>query len=222
MSSIHPFSVVNVRSLEVNLHREIKAQYLFEKETSEIKFPQYQDGSFSSNFKLGLHDYLSLLKSRSAFFMAIFLTSPDALFHPPSVALFMRVMVGSLTMFFQQWTGINAILYYAPSIFAALSLTGNSISLLATGVVGIVYVGCAFHVAPKANASCSFRMFVATIPAILWVDQLGRKPTLISGAFLMGACHIIVAILVALFRDSWSTCVLFSLLVLAHSNKTVF
>jgi hypothetical protein len=41
-------------------------------------------------------------------------------------------------MFFQQWTGINAILYYAPTIFQGLGLSGNSISLLATGVVGIV------------------------------------------------------------------------------------
>lgn len=41
------------------------------------------------------------------------------------------------TMFFQQWTGVNAILYYAPSIFQSLGLTGNTISLLATGVVGI-------------------------------------------------------------------------------------
>lgn len=49
-----------------SLHREIKAQYLFEKETSEIKFPQYQDGTFSSNFKLGFYDYLSLLKERSS------------------------------------------------------------------------------------------------------------------------------------------------------------
>lgn len=43
-------------------------------------------------------------------------------------------------MFFQQWTGVNAILYYAPTIFADLNLTGNTTSLLATGVVGIVYV----------------------------------------------------------------------------------
>lgn len=43
-------------------------------------------------------------------------------------------------MFFQQWTGVNAILYYAPSIFTSLGLTGNTTNLLATGVVGIVYV----------------------------------------------------------------------------------
>ncbi|KAF6757229.1 sugar transporter [Ephemerocybe angulata] len=144
---------------------EIKAQYLFEKETQALKFPQYQDGTFSSNFKLGFYDYLSLLRSKT---------------------LLYRVATGSLTMFFQQWTGINAILYYAPSIFKDLSLEGNSISLLATGVVGIV-------------------MFLATIPAIIWVDQLGRKPVLVSGAFLMAACHFIIAILTGLYRNSWSS-----------------
>lgn len=62
-------------------------------------------------------------------------------------------------MFFQQWSesrretgtelhltfdyllsaaGVNAILYYAPQIFKNLGLAGNTNSLLATGVVGIV------------------------------------------------------------------------------------
>lgn len=49
------------------MHREIKAQYLFEKETSRIKYPQFQDGTFKSNFKLGLYDYMSLITSRSKF-----------------------------------------------------------------------------------------------------------------------------------------------------------
>ncbi|CAA7267023.1 unnamed protein product [Cyclocybe aegerita] len=144
---------------------EIRAQYLFEKETAELRFPQYQDGTFASNFKLGFFDYVSLLREKN---------------------LLYRVAVGTLTMFFQQWTGVNAILYYAPSIFESLGLTGNTIPLLATGVVGIA-------------------MFLATIPAVLWVDQLGRKPVLISGAFLMAACHFIVAILTGLFQDSWGS-----------------
>lgn len=46
-------------------------------------------------------------------------------------------------------------------------------------------------------------MFLATIPAVIWVDQVGRKPVLVSGAFLMAACHIIVAVLTALYQDSW-------------------
>ncbi|KZV68274.1 general substrate transporter [Peniophora sp. CONT] len=142
---------------------EIKAQHLFEIEVNAAAFPQYQDGSFKSGFLLGFHSYLSLLTKKSLFF---------------------RVMVSSLTMFFQQWTGVNAILYYAPSIFQSLGLTGNTISLLATGVVGIV-------------------MHLATYPAVIWVDKLGRKPVLISGAFLMAACHFIVAILTGLYHDSW-------------------
>ncbi|KAK7033159.1 MFS glucose transporter mfs1 [Favolaschia claudopus] len=144
--------LVQIEFLHVILE-EIKAQYLFEKETSEKNFPQYQDGSFMSGFKLGLFAYLSLLRERS---------------------LLYRVMVGTLTMFFQQWTGINAILYYAPTIFQSLGLQGNVLSLLATGVVGIA-------------------MFLATIPAVIYIDQLGRRPVLISGAFLMAACHFIVA-----------------------------
>ncbi|KAG2028285.1 general substrate transporter, partial [Suillus americanus] len=124
---------------------EIKAQYIFEKEMNALKFPQFQDGSFSSNLKLGLHAYMSLVTSRT---------------------LFYRVAVGSMTMFFQQWTGVNAILYYAPSIFSDLGMTGNTTSLLATGVVGVV-------------------MFLATIPAVIWIDKVGRKPVLISGAFIM-------------------------------------
>jgi hypothetical protein len=53
-------------------------------------------------------------------------------------AMFKRVIVACVTMFFQQWSGINAVLYYAPQIFEQLGLTGNTTSLLATGVVGIV------------------------------------------------------------------------------------
>lgn len=144
---------------------EIKAQYLFEKETSALKFPQYQDGTSRSNFLLGVYDYLSLLRSPT---------------------LFRRVLVGSLTMFFQQWTGVNAILYYAPSIFTDLGLTGNTTNLLATGVVGIV-------------------MFLATIPAVLYVDKVGRKPVLVSGALIMAACHLIVAVLTGLYHNSWNS-----------------
>lgn len=144
---------------------EIKAQYLFEKESNALRFPQYQDGTTRSNFLLGLNAYLSLIRTRT---------------------LLYRVVIGSATMFFQQWTGVNAILYYAPSIFTDLGLTGNATNLLATGVVGIV-------------------MFLATIPAVLYVDKVGRKPVLVSGAFIMAACHLVVAVLTGLYHNSWGS-----------------
>ncbi|KAI6025864.1 general substrate transporter [Pisolithus orientalis] len=146
---------------------EIKAQYLFEKESNALRFPQYQDGTTRSNFLLGLNAYLSLIRTRT---------------------LLYRVVIGSATMFFQQWTGVNAILYYAPSIFTDLGLTGNATNLLATGVVGIV-------------------MFLATIPAVLYVDKVGRKPVLVSGAFIMAACHLVVATDICFKGAGWVACV---------------
>jgi hypothetical protein len=71
---------------------EIKALREFERQRSIELFPQYQDGSFKSNFMIGLNDYKSLFTNSS---------------------LRKRSMVAILTMVFQQWNGVNAILYYA-------------------------------------------------------------------------------------------------------------
>jgi hypothetical protein len=60
---------------------EIKGQHMFEQETSIAKFPNYQDGGFMNNVKLGFYGYLSLLTNRS---------------------LFKRVVVAVFIMVFQQ------------------------------------------------------------------------------------------------------------------------
>jgi MFS family permease len=70
-------------------------------------------------------------------------------------------------------------LYYAPSIFSQLGLDSTTNSLLATGVVGIV-------------------MFVATIPAVLYIDRVGRKPVLAVGAIGMGFSHLVIAVILAM------------------------
>ncbi|KAK0104311.1 hypothetical protein ONS96_005397 [Cadophora gregata f. sp. sojae] len=142
---------------------EIKAQSLFEKRTVAEHWPHLRELTTWNTFKLQFVAIGSLFRTR---------------------AMFKRVIVATVTMFFQQWTGINAILYYAPTIFKSLGLTGNTISLLATGVVGIV-------------------MFIATIPTVLYIDRIGRKPILTVGAIGMASCHIIIAAIVASYRDSW-------------------
>ncbi|XP_014552757.1 hypothetical protein COCVIDRAFT_29933 [Bipolaris victoriae FI3] len=144
-------------------YAEIRAQSLFEKKSLAENFPHLQDMSAASIFKLQFVAIGSLFTTKG---------------------MFKRVVISVLTMLFQQWTGINAILYYAPTIFGDLGLSCNSVSLLATGVVGIA-------------------MFVATIPAVLYVDTLGRKPVLISGAIGMAACHFIISGIVASFENDW-------------------
>jgi MFS family permease len=80
---------------------EIKALREFEKQRSIELFPHLQDGSFKSNFLIGWNDYKSLFTNRS---------------------ILKRTMVAILTMVFQQWNGINAILYYV-STFCELSVS---------------------------------------------------------------------------------------------------
>lgn len=77
-------------------------------------------------------------------------------------------------------------MYYAPQIFKGLGLSGTTTSLLASGVVGIV-------------------MWFATMPAVLYVDKLGRKPILIIGAIGMASCHIIIAVIFAKNENQWET-----------------
>lgn len=57
-----------VPAIEAKLYAacsEIKSQYLFEKETVALKYPDLQDGTFKSAFKLGLREYGSLVFNRS-------------------------------------------------------------------------------------------------------------------------------------------------------------
>lgn len=86
---------------------------------------------------------------------------------------FMRLAIGCVTMFSQQFIGCNAIIYYAPTMFAQLGLSGATSGLLATGVYGIV--------------NC-----LATLPALFLIDKLGRRPLLMCGAAGTFASLVIV------------------------------
>lgn len=65
---------------------EIKAAREFDNARLAEKFPQYQDGSFKSNFMIGFGDYMSLLTNK---------------------ALRKRTILVVLVMVFQQWNGVN-------------------------------------------------------------------------------------------------------------------
>ena len=75
------------------------------------------------------------------------------------------IIIGVLISVFQQFVGINVVLYYAPEIFKTIS-SGTDSALLMTIIVGIVN-------------------FLFTIIAVKTVDKYGRKPLMIIGALGM-------------------------------------
>jgi Sugar (and other) transporter len=84
--------------------------------------------------------------------------------------------IGVLMMFFQrkfshlinyisflsfciEWSGINAFLYYGPTLVHDIGLRGDIVILLVAGGIGIM-------------------QFIAVLPAIVYIDRVGRKPLL--------------------------------------------
>jgi MFS transporter, SP family, arabinose:H+ symporter len=82
-------------------------------------------------------------------------------------------IVGIMLAIFQQVSGVNAVLYYAPLIFKEAGLNSTS-SLLNTIGIGV------------AN-------FASTFVAISLVDKVGRKKFLVTGSLLMGISLLAVA-----------------------------
>jgi sugar porter (SP) family MFS transporter len=71
------------------------------------------------------------------------------------------LIVGVGLAIFQQVTGINTVIYYAPTVLESTGF-GNTASLLATVGIGVVNVGM-------------------TVVAVLLMDRLGRRPLLLTG-----------------------------------------
>ncbi|KAI0315088.1 general substrate transporter [Amylostereum chailletii] len=80
----------------------------------------------------------------------------------------LRCFIPSLVMFFQQWTGTNAINYFSPQIFAGLGLSSTDAGLFATGIYGVVKV-----------------VSVGTV-LLFAVERMGRKLCLIIGGLGQG------------------------------------
>ncbi|KAF8069951.1 putative MFS quinate transporter [Lyophyllum atratum] len=141
---------------------EIKAEAIFNRRVLEQRYPQLvKEGS--SIWVRELMGYANLFRSRDSF---------------------KRTAIAGIIMFFQQWTGIDSIIYYAPFIFENLGLSSNSVSLLATGVVGVI-------------------MVLASVLSMVFIDKLGRKVLWIASCTGMGLCMLVVGIITARFSSDW-------------------
>jgi len=75
---------------------------------------------------------------------------------------------------FVEWSGINALLYYGPTLVKEIGLKGDTVSLVVSGGIGIV-------------------QFIAVLPAIAYIDKIGRKPLLrgsCSSRFTFPSIHV--------------------------------
>ena len=72
------------------------------------------------------------------------------------------LIIGIGLALFQQFTGINTVIYYAPAIFQFAGLQSHSVAILATAGVGVVNV-------------------FFTIIAVRLLDRVGRRPLLLYG-----------------------------------------
>ncbi|KAE8207212.1 hypothetical protein CF335_g1308 [Tilletia laevis] len=142
---------------------EIRSEALLQRERKQERHPTLIDGKGSSNFLLELHGWADTLKPGCR----------------------RRTIVGVGLMFFQQFVGINALIYYSPQIFEQLGLSYNS--RLTMGWV--------------ANL-CQLLGVILSFPL---VDRVGRKPLLAFGSIGMTICLLIVAILTAKFSSDWAS-----------------
>ena len=93
----------------------------------------------------------------------------------------MVIFVGVMLSVFQQAVGINAVLYFAPRIFASVGLNNPMVFTVLMGIVNISF----------------------TLLAIFTVERLGRKPLLISGSLLMALGALLFAVTNMVEMPAW-------------------
>lgn len=106
--------------------------------------------------------------------------------------------IGIGCMFFQQATGINAIVFYMAGIFEA---TGSSVNpKTATIIVSAVQVGAVLESSASAECYCEcflllllfFQLFM-TFVTMSMIDKMGRRKLLTLSGIVMGISHMVLA-----------------------------
>ena len=104
------------------------------------------------------------------------------------------IVLGIILSVFQQFVGINVVLYYAGNIFRNMG-SSNDTSLLQTIIVGAINM-------------------LFTVIAIFTVDRFGRKPLMITGGLIMGVSMLSLGF-AFFFRQTGLVALIFMFLYIA-------
>ncbi|KAF7556205.1 hypothetical protein G7Z17_g1607 [Cylindrodendrum hubeiense] len=96
-----------------------------------------------------------------------------------------RTLVGAGLMFFQQFLGINALIYYSPTLFGTMGLD-REMQLIMSGVLNIVQL-------------------LGVVTSLGTPDRFGRKSTLLFGSVFTFIPLLIISVTVGLFSKTWET-----------------
>lgn len=87
---------------------------------------------------------------------------------------FRRLLLSMGTQFMQQFSGVNALGYYLPTLLQQSVGFDQQMSRLLTAVNGTIYLGAAF---------C----------CLIVIDLVGRRKLMLYGATTMGSCYLIAS-----------------------------
>ncbi|KAL4877970.1 general substrate transporter [Aspergillus karnatakaensis] len=135
----------------------ILAEMRFQKEILDREYPDHRDHPV----KAGARQWLSLFNKK----------------------YFRRTLVALAIPFFQQFSGINAFVYYAPTFFEALGQDRDT-SLILSGMINIVQL-------------------VGGIPILIYLDRVGRRTLAIAGGIAMAIPHLVMSGLMNRFSSDW-------------------
>ncbi|OXN04757.1 hypothetical protein V6000_001179 [Aspergillus fumigatus] len=140
---------------------DIQAEVRFHQELNAEKHPTLQGGGTRQSFLLEMASWADCFKK----------------------GCWRRTHVGMGLMFLQQFVGINALIYYSPTLFETMGLDYD-MQLLMSGVLNVTQL-------------------VGVMTSVWTMDSLGRRVLLLWGAFFMTVSHVIIAVLVGLFSNNW-------------------
>ncbi|KAL4970490.1 sugar porter family MFS transporter [Aspergillus stella-maris] len=143
-------------------YMDILAEVRFHRETNAERHPNLQGGGAKNGILLEIASFADCFRR----------------------GYWRRTHIGIMIPFFQQFVGINALIYYSPTLFETMGFDMN-IQLIMSGVLNCLQlVGCS---------------------TTIWtMDTVGRRKLLLGGSAAMSISHIVIAVLVGLFSSNWA------------------